>query len=58
MPANLRPRFLRLLFSPQYGTPVETPNGDFTAGTISSAIVTMVRDDQANKFQPKNFTVA
>lgn len=58
MPANLRPRYLRLLFSPQYGTPVETPNGDFTAGTISSAVVTMVRDDQANKFQPSNYVVA
>ena len=58
MPANLRPRFLQLLFSPQYGTPPTTPAGFFTSGTISSAFVTMVRDDQGNKFQPKNFTVA
>ena len=29
----------------------------FTAGTISGAPVTMVRDDQANKFATKNFTV-
>ena len=56
MPANLRPRYLRLLFSPQYEN--ETPNGSFTAGAIGSALVTMVRDDQANKYAASNFTVA
>ncbi len=50
-PANLRPRFLRLLFSPAAAT-------NFTAGTISSAIVTLVRDDQANKFAAKNYSVS
>ena len=50
-PANLSPRYLRLLFQVASAT-------NFTAGTISSAIVTMVRDDQANKFSAKNFTVA
>jgi hypothetical protein len=47
-PPGLNARFLRLLF---------TPVGTFTAGTVG-AIVTMVRDDQANKFATKNFTVA
>lgn len=47
-PANFNPRFLRLLF---------TPSAAFTAGTISSAIVTMVRDDWAAKYVPKNFAV-
>lgn len=50
-PAGLRPRFLRLLFSPAAAT-------NFTAGTIAFAIPTFVRDDQANRFAPKNFTVA
>lgn len=50
-PKTLRPRFLRLLF--------QVPAGVlFTAGTISSAIPTMSRDDQANNQTPKNFTVA
>jgi hypothetical protein len=49
-PANLNPRFLRLLFV--------TPSGEqFSAGTINSAIPTMVRDDQANKFAAANFKV-
>lgn len=49
-PANLRPRFMRLLF--------ETPAGeDFSAGSIAYANITMVRDDQANKFAPRNYTV-
>lgn len=56
-PPGLMPRFLSLLFSPQYGTPQETPNGSFTAGTIASALVTMVRDDYAAKYANKNFTV-
>ena len=49
-PANLRPRYLRLLFS------IATAN--MTAGTIASAIVTLVRDDQFNKYAAKNYTVA
>ena len=48
-PANLRPRYLRLLFS------VATAN--MTAGTIASAVVTTVRDDQFNKYAQKNFAV-
>jgi hypothetical protein len=49
-PDNEQPRFLRLLFT--------TPTGEqFTAGTISYAIVTMARDDQSNKFASKNFNV-
>lgn len=47
-PAGLNPRFLSLLF---------VPVGTFTAGLVL-APVTMVRDDQANKFAAKNFTVA
>jgi hypothetical protein len=47
-PANLRPRYLRLLF---------TPGGTFTLGTIASALVTTVRDDQFNRFGAKNFAV-
>jgi hypothetical protein len=57
MPANLRPRYLRLLFSPATSSGA-IPSGDFTAGTILSAIVTLVRDDQFNKYAQKNFTVA
>lgn len=49
-PANLRPRYLRLLF--------QVPAGlTFTAGTIASALVTTVRDDQFNKYAAKNYTV-
>ena len=47
MPENLNPRYLRLLF---------TPTGTFTGGTIAYALVTFVRDDQANKFAAKNYT--
>lgn len=50
-PANLRPRFLRLLFQ----VPAATL---FTAGTIASALVTMVRDDQFNKYAAKNYSVS
>lgn len=50
-PPGLRPRYLSLLFQ----VPAAT---DFTAGTILSALVTMVRDDQANKFAASNFVVA
>ena len=48
-PANLRPRYLRLLF---------TPVGTFTAGAIASALVTLVRDDQFNKYAASNYKVA
>lgn len=47
-PANLNPRYLSLLF---------TPVGTFTAGTIAAAPVTMVRDDQANRYASSNFFV-
>lgn len=49
-PANLQPRYLRLNFLLATGT--------FTAGTISFAGVTVVRDDLANQFAAGNFTVA
>lgn len=55
IPANLRPRYLRLLFSPQLNG--STPAGAFTAGTISSALVTMVRDDLAQKNAARNYAV-
>ena len=56
-PANLRPRFLRLLFSP-VSSGGAVPSGAFTAGTIASALVTPVRDDQFNKYAARNYTVA
>ncbi len=56
LPAGLLPRFYRLAFSPM--TAAALPSGNLTAGTIGSALVTMVRDDQANKFAAKNFKVA
>lgn len=49
-PANLRPRYLSLLFS------VATAN--MTAGTIASALVGLIRDDQFNKFAAKNYSVS
>lgn len=49
-PANLRPRFLRLNFA----VPAAV---NFTAGTIASALVTTVRDDQFNRYAAKNFSV-
>ncbi len=49
-PDNLNPRFVRLLFQ----VPASTA---FTAGTIASATVTMVRDDYAAKFASRNFAV-
>lgn len=49
-PPGLDPRYLRLLFQLAAGT-------SFAAGTIASAIVTMVRDDLAIKYQPRNFSV-
>ena len=48
-PANLRPRYLRLLF---------TPSGTFTVGVIASAVVVPVRDDQFNKYAANNYKVA
>ena len=48
-PENLRPRYLRLLF---------TPVGTFTTGAISSALVTLVRDDWFNKYAANNYKVA
>lgn len=45
-PPNLNARFLSLLF---------TPVGTFTAGALG-AIVTMVRDDQANKYGARNYS--
>jgi hypothetical protein len=50
-PANLRPRFLRLLFQ----VPAATL---FTAGTIANAVVVPCRDDQFNKYAAKNYSVA
>jgi hypothetical protein len=50
-PQFTRVRYLRLLFSPASAT-------NFTAGTISSAIVTMDRDDQANRNAANNYVVA
>lgn len=48
-PVNFQPRFLSLLF---------TPATTFSGGTVASAVVTMGRPDQANKFAPGNFVVA
>lgn len=48
-PANLQPRYMRLLFSPSAG-------GSFSAGTVSSAIVTMVRDDFSGKYAARNYS--
>lgn len=50
-PANLRPRYLRLNFAVAAAT-------NFTAGTIGSALVTIVRDDEFQKYGAKNFSVA
>jgi hypothetical protein len=49
-PAGEHPRFLRLNFVVATGLA-------FTAGTISSAIVTMDRDDWAAQFQAPNYVV-
>lgn len=48
-PVNFRPRYLSLLFSPSAG-------GSFSAGAVL-APVTTVRDDQANKFQARNYAL-
>lgn len=57
-PANLRPRYLRLLFTPLATDAAPATPLAFTAGTIASAIVVMSRDDLFNKYSAKNFTVA
>lgn len=49
-PPGLQPRYLRLLYQIPAGT-------NFSAGTIASAIVTMVRDDLAQRYAANNFTV-
>jgi predicted Zn-dependent protease len=49
-PVNFAPRFLRLLFQPLATT-------NFTAGQVSSALVTLTQDQQRNKFAAKNFSV-
>lgn len=49
-PANENARYARLLFQVPAGT-------NFTAGVIASALVTTVRDDQANKYAAKNYVV-
>ena len=49
-PVNFAPRFLRLVFQPLTAT-------NFTAGQVSSALVTMTQDQQRNKFAAKNFSV-
>lgn len=49
-PANLNPRYARLLFQ----VPAAT---FFTAGAIAAAFITTVRDDQANRFAQRNFAV-
>jgi hypothetical protein len=55
-PLNLRPRFLSLLFSPVSSGGAD-PSGDFTAGSIASAIVVMSRDDWFIGQQPRNYSV-
>jgi hypothetical protein len=57
MPPGLRPRFLRLLFSPTSSAGAK-PSGDFSAGTILFAGVVTVRDDWAVKYAARNYTVA
>jgi len=49
-PVSFQPRYLSLLFSPSAA-------GSFSIGTVSSAIVTMVRDDWAEAYAPANYTV-
>ena len=50
-PNNEKPRYMRLNFH-------VLAAANFTAGTISSALVTIVRDDLGNKFAYANYTVA
>lgn len=49
-PANLNPRFIRLL--------LVTPSGtQFTAGTVAFAGLVLTRDDQANRNAASNYAV-
>lgn len=49
-PANLQPRFARLLF--------QVPASEqFTAGSVAFAIVTPARDDYAAKYASKNYSL-
>jgi hypothetical protein len=57
-PANLRPRFLSLLFSPLPAVAAPQTPGAFSAGTIASALVVMSRDDWFAKYAAKNYSVA
>lgn len=50
VPPNLNARYVRLLFDPGTGA-------SFTAGTISSAIVTPVGDDWSAAYAAKNYVV-
>lgn len=50
-PENLRPRFLRLNFA----IPAAT---NFSAGTIASALVTVVRDDWFNRQAARNYDMS
>jgi hypothetical protein len=56
-PKTLRPRFLSLLFSP-VSSGGAVPSGNFTGGTISSALVVMSRDDWSVGNAARNYTVA
>lgn len=49
-PSTPTPRFTRLIMRP-------APATNFSAGTVSFAGLTMVRDDQANKQAPSNYVV-
>lgn len=49
-PPGTLPRYLRLAFQTETGTA-------FTAGSIASAIVTMVRDDLAQRYAQSNYQV-
>ena len=49
-PPGTLPRYLRLAFQTAASTA-------FTAGTIASAIVTMVRDDLAQRYSQSNYQV-
>lgn len=57
-PANLRPRFLSLLFSPLPAVATPGTAANFSAGTIASALVVPCRDDQFNRYAAKNYSVA
>lgn len=56
MPPGLRPRYMSLLFSPMSATAL--PAGNFSAGTIAFALVTTTRDDQANRYAARNYSVS